>query len=352
MKVLIFIILISSSWAAIGQQDTSSHKKIKILPVPAFGYSPETKTYIGAVALFTLDLFNDSLTRTSNAKIEFNYTWRKQIISEIQWNYFTKHEKWFTQGLLHYSKYPDYYYGIGENTADTAEILYQSDRLKIDLNLLRSIKRNVFIGLGIRHFQYAAIQSDSSLLSFPELSSQKNYGLSTIFLNDHRNNILTPVHGHYLKIQFEFNLSSSNYSRTTLDLRKYFSWGTKLPQVLSARLYSSHVSPGAPFYDIALLGGDAFVRGYFYGRFRTKNLTTLQSELRTDLFWRIGLSVFGGYSMIYRNLDNLTSTNFKPNAGIGLRFLVDKNERTNLRFDFAIGQDGQNGFYISFGESF
>ncbi len=56
--------------------------------------------------------------------------------------------------------------------------------------------------------------------------------------------------------------------------------------------------------------------------------------------------------MIYKNLDNLTSTNFKPNAGVGLRFLVDKNERTNLRFDYAIGQDGQKGFYISFGESF
>jgi hypothetical protein len=42
----------------------------------------------------------------------------------------------------------------------------------------------------------------------------------------------------------------------------------------------------------------------------------------------------------------------KPNAGIGLRFLVDKNEDTHLRIDYAIGVERQSGLYISFGESF
>jgi hypothetical protein len=42
----------------------------------------------------------------------------------------------------------------------------------------------------------------------------------------------------------------------------------------------------------------------------------------------------------------------KWNAGMGLRFLVDKQDRTNLRFDYAVGQDGNRGFYFSFGESF
>jgi hypothetical protein len=35
-----------------------------------------------------------------------------------------------------------------------------------------------------------------------------------------------------------------------------------------------------------------------------------------------------------------------------LRFLVDKKEGTNLRFDNAIGSGKNSGFYISFGESF
>ncbi len=41
-------------------QDAAKVKKIKILPVPVFGYSPETRTYVGAVMLFTLDLYGDA----------------------------------------------------------------------------------------------------------------------------------------------------------------------------------------------------------------------------------------------------------------------------------------------------
>lgn len=353
MKLFALSFLLVFCSSAIAQEaDSVKPKRIKVLPVPAFGYAPETKTYIGAVALFTLDLYQDSITRTSNAKIEFNYTWKKQIITEIQWNYFTRAEKWFTQGLLHFSKYPDFYYGIGTSMPDSAQISYESDRIKIDVNLLRSIKGNLFTGIGFRHYSYSAIRSEADLSAFPELYTRKNTGISAIVLKDQRNNILTPTKGYYLKLLGEYNFSSIDYQRITLDARKYFHWGKKLPQVLSGRLYSNHVIGSAPYYDLSLIGGDLFVRGYFYGRFRANNLTTIQSELRTDLFWRIGLSVFGGYTMIYDKVSSLNSSNFKPNGGIGLRFMVDKNERTNLRFDYALGQNGQSGFYVSFGESF
>ena len=94
-----------------------SIKRVKILPVPTIGYSPETSTYLGAVTLFTLNMFKDSLTRTSNAKFEFNYTWNKQLILDTEWNYFFKEEKWFTKGKLQYSDYPDFYYGVGSKTS-------------------------------------------------------------------------------------------------------------------------------------------------------------------------------------------------------------------------------------------
>jgi len=49
--------------SVVGEQ----HRRLKVLPVPAFGYEPETEWHIGAVALFTLNLFQDiDSTRTSN----------------------------------------------------------------------------------------------------------------------------------------------------------------------------------------------------------------------------------------------------------------------------------------------
>ncbi len=87
-------------WSTWFDANRSSGYKVKVLPVPAFGYSPETKSYIGAVCLINLNFYQDCFTRSSNAKIEFNYSWYKQVILETDWNYFYKHENWFTQWLV------------------------------------------------------------------------------------------------------------------------------------------------------------------------------------------------------------------------------------------------------------
>ena len=137
-----------------------------------------------------------------------------------------------------------------------------------------------------------------------------------------------------------------------IDFRKYYSWGLGENQTIAGRFYNSFIIGEPPFYDYSLIGGDKFVRGYFYGRFRDNNLSTFQIEYRLKLLWRFGLATFGGLSMIYHEIDRIDQDNFKPSAGLGLRFLVDKKENTNLRFDYAIGNKGQSGFYVSFGESF
>jgi hypothetical protein len=50
----------------------AKRRNLSILPVPAFGYEPETKAYIGAVCLFNWRFRNDTVARPSNAKVEVN----------------------------------------------------------------------------------------------------------------------------------------------------------------------------------------------------------------------------------------------------------------------------------------
>lgn len=335
---------------------TGQEKKLKnnitVLPVPAIGYSPETKTYLGAVTLFTIRNTNDSLARTSNAKIEFNYTWNKQVILESAWNYFFSKEKWFTRGVIHYSKYPDLYYGIGFNTPNSGEINFQSNRFIFELDLFRKIQKNQFLGFGFNYKNYGNIEYQTNSIVYPELKNENNFGLKVLQLADSRNNILSPSNGRYFEFSNSFNFSSSFYYKTSLDFRSYFGLGNSNKNVLAGRIYHSSLFGSPPFYDFAVIGGDKYARGYYLGRFRDKNFSTVQVEYRRDLFWRIGMATFGGISMVYKKVQNIGYKNFKPNAGIGLRFLVDKNEGTNLRIDYAIGVQNQSGFYISFGESF
>ena len=332
--------------------DSTKVRKVKILPVPAFGYAPETRYYVGAVSLFTIDAYQDSLTRKSTAKVEFNYTWNKQIILESEINYFFKEEKWFLGSTMHYSKYPDRYYGIGAQSLDSDEVLFQSNRLKLDIELSRQIRPKVFLGGGIRYFNYSNIGtfSDTVVLQ-SELRSLSNIELKVDLFKDDRDRILTPTLGSFYKLTVGLNYANAFYLHILADARKYYSFGKNKNHVIAARFLQTSVAGNAPFYDLAILGGDRIARGYFYGRFRDQHLSTLQAEYRSPYLWRFGLAAFGGTSLLY-GTGNLTSESVKPNVGVGLRFLVDKNDRTNLRFDYAIGRDGQSGFYVSFGESF
>ena len=350
IMMLIIAILVAGT---VHCQESKPGKRISVLPVPAIGYSPETRTYIGAVTLFTFNNRNDSTTRSSNASIEFNYTWNKQLILESDWNYFSPREEWFTRGLVHYSKYPDLYYGIGFNTTEAGEVNFQSTRFIFDVDVFRKLKNKMFLGLGFAYKSFGNIENlGDTLIFYPELKDENNFGLKVIFLKDARNNILSPSKGDYFEFSNAFNIGSSFYTKISFDYRHYLGFGTSEKHTLAGRFYHTSVLGSPPFYDYSVIGGDKYVRGYYLGRFRDNNFSTLQLEMRNHLFWRIGISTFGGISMVYGQFSNIETESFKPNAGVGLRFLVDKNEGTNLRFDYAIGARNQSGFYISFGESF
>ena len=350
VSVLIIALLLGKT----GQcQENKPVKRVSVLPVPAIGYTPETKTYVGLVTLFTFNNTLDSLTRSSNAKLEFVYTWNKQMIFESDWNYFFPTEKWFTKGrVVYFSKYPDLYYGIGFDSPSSGEISFESNRLIFNAELFRNIKNKLFLGAGINYTDYRNIKSLNDSLFYPELKDENNLGIKIIFLKDARNNILSPSKGDYIEVSNSLSYGTSLYSKISLDYRYYFGFGKTKTNILASRFYHSSVFGTPPFYDYPMIGGDKYVRGYYLGRFRDKNFSTVQLELRNHLFWRFGISTFGGISMVYEQVGNIENESFKPNAGVGLRFLVDKNEGTNLRIDYAVGAQNQSGFYISFGESF
>ena len=326
-------------------------KRIRILPVPTIGYTPETRLYFGAVALFTINLYQDGITRTSNAKIEFNYTLNNQIIVETGWNYFFRKDSWFTRGTIAFARYPDYYFGVGATTSDSNEVRYQSNRFIVDVDLLKKIKGPLFIGTGFRYLSYADISMLEGVNTYDELADASNFGFRLVGLYDSRNNILTPLTGTYIELAITPNFGSFEYTSIQFDARQFWLLNPKKLSVLASRIVHSSVLGTPPFYDYALLGGDQQARGYFFGRYRDQNLNAIQLEYRQDIWWRLGFAVFGGVNLVSKDW-NIRTENVKPNLGLGLRFLVDKTEGTNLRLDYAIGQDGQSGFYISFGESF
>ncbi len=346
-KRLIFCLIFSSTFTFLLAQDSIRAKKVKILPLPTFGHSPETRTYVGLVSLFTLDFYNDTVTRISNAKLEGTYTWNKQLIIEGGWNYFFQKEKWFSKGLIHYSFFPDLYYGVGPNTPENNRTAFDSRRVIMEGFGLKKVGAKIFSGLNLKYMRYSNVDADTSTHYFSELKYASNVGLGFTFLLDQRNNLLGATKGKYLNVNTSYYYSNRQYVKIFLDARAYKIWNEKW--VWANRFFHESNFGTPPFFDYAFLGGDKFVRGFYYGRFRDKNLSSLQSEIRFPLFWRIGFAGFGGISLLFSDFNSFDA---KHNAGIGLRFLIDKKDKTYMRFDYAIGEGKNSGFYVAFGEAF
>lgn len=356
--IIFFTCLHLYSFAFKTENDSLKTRKLGILPVPAFGYAPETRGYIGAVCLFTFHIRHDSLTRISSSKAEFNYTWNKQIIISAGWSVWSKNNNYFFKGDNSFQKFPENYWGIGNNTVNDTKELYSANRIELDNIFYKQIAQNFYAGLGFR-FQ------DINRIRYAENSHLKNKAvtggtggissgivLSTFF--DSRKNRLNPEgKSKYLSLGFSFfdKLLGSNFTfnQVETDIRFYFNTGKK--QLIAIQNHNIFSAGLPPFRMMALLGSDSDMRGYYRGRYRDLNYLSLQAEYRLTVYRRWGIVAFTGLGDVFSTTSDLSLSKIKYSAGGGLRFKIDRKENINLRLDYAIGKS-TSGFYVVFGEAF
>ncbi|GAA4381240.1 BamA/TamA family outer membrane protein [Hymenobacter koreensis] len=357
LSAALLALLTSAHGAAL--PDSTKLRRVGVLPVPAIGYSPETRGYVGAVALLTLRLYpHDTATRTSNAKVEVNFTRNRQRIFNAEWTLLLRREQYLSQGLVSYQRFPEYFWGVGNDAPESAKELLDSRRVELRATFLRQLRPFVFAGprVQLQHL-YDLRPAAGGLLErgqVPGSGGGTSSGAGYEVVYDGRDNLLNPQRRGYVRLaQTYFGGwlgSDFRFTRYELDARRYRRLGRKV--VLAGQLTATLHSGQPPFRMLALLGSDADMRGYYRGRFRDRQYAAAQAELRVPLFWRVGAVAFGGAGQVARNLGGFGLHDLKPSAGVGLRFLVDKRENVNLRFDYGVGQQGNSGFYVAFGEAF
>ena len=92
------------------------------------------------------------------------------------------------------------------------------------------------------------------------------------------------------------------------------------------------------------------MRGSYLGRFRDKSMTMLQTEHRASIVWRIGLVAFYGMGAVAPKVSKCTVAAVAC-LWRGLRLLLDKKKKQNVRFDVGFTQDG-TAYYLTIGEAF
>lgn len=338
-------------------------KVIAFLPTP--GYAPQSKFLVQAVINVALRNAN---ANTSILNLLLIYTQNKQSILQYTTSYFSKNNKYYFSTDWRLMNYPQATYGLGMNTSLDHAIDMNFRYLKLYQSLMRSVGKNLYVGIGYQYDYHWRIQSmvdDDKVESISDYrlgvsGKSVSSGPTISLLFDSRANSMNATQGMYANLVFKQSLkslgSNTNYQSLLIDARKYFDLSGNANHILAFWSYNFFTRGAVPYLDMPSTGWDTNVntgRGFIQGRFRGENLMYFETEYR---FAITGNQLLGG--ILFSNLQTvseISNNRFRkiiPAIGAGLRIRVNKFSRANLAIDYGVGGDGSHNLYFNFGEVF
>ncbi len=342
--------------------DTSDISKPQFLVYPTLAYAPETSWEIGLSSLYVYYAKRDTANRLSEINGFTFFTLENQYGLWFDHAIYSDQNDWFFLGRIRLQSFPLKYYGIGMDSDPEYLALVDANQILIKERVLRKIRKNLFAGiemdfqrLGSVDFRRAEASPDFNL---PRGSAgSTNFGIGAGIVYDNRHNVLNVRDGLFSELAYlRFSPAFSTFGFHTVisDTRIFRPIGKN--NVLAAQLLGQFNSGDVPFNQLALMGGESIMRGYYTGRFRDKNQIASQVEMRflplpLGFTERIGAAVFGGVATVFPDFSNLNLNKIVWSAGGGLRFLLFPKKDIYTRLDYALTAEG-SGFYLFIGEAF
>lgn len=329
-----------------------------LIPLPVIFYQPETGLGFGVTAVkYARMTPGDTISPPSSFSLIGIYTTKSQLILGLSGDTYFDEDRWRLATTLAYSRFPTKYWGIGNDTPDSAEVDYTPAALALRLWPQKRVGEGWYAGLAaILLDRQIKEVGDSSFFApgeAPGAEDEQLLGIRGSLVRDTRDSTVFPRRGsyHQLLVDLFANVwfGDSGFGLYTLDLRGYFPVARS--HVLALRALGMASSGAPPFDQVPQLGGESLLRGYYQGRYRDRTLIAFQAEYRFPLFWRLGAAGFGAAGQVAPDVGSVGLDRFWFSGGAGLRFLLARKEGLNVRMDLAVAE-GSTGFYLSFGEAF
>lgn len=256
------------------------------------------------------------------------------------------------------------FFGIGSQTSQAQETNYT------DRELLGHITAGIYVGPGQRvlwteRLRNVEIQpgivpdlrfTQSVFPAIRGTGGSTVWGHKLAFLEDTRDDTLTPTIGHYLSLFAELAQSlsagtSTVFSKYGIEYRMLIPNATKrFIFVFRGRLDATVGGDDVPFFERSSLGGQNTLRAFGVGRFVDNHSLVFNFEQRIQLFHlRIVGTVVEIETAPFLDVGKVANTfryrafsQYEANPGIGFRAIA----RPNVvgRVDFASGNEGQAVF--------
>lgn len=363
IRFSLIVAFCSSSLFCQAQLDSlKKSKRLRFTPLPVIYYSPETRLGFGALvaANFETTKTPDSVTLGSYAQTYFLYTLNKQYDWGTQFRIYGPLNNYIFSARINYTFFPEYYWGISTEDPKSNKDTIAYNRVGMDFRFFKAINKHVYVGVAGRLNSIDNIESQAGSFTTDQPTGYTGYwvlGFAPGLTIETRDNAVYPRKGFFLEALFyyhpEWNSNSFDYQNFRLDVRKYFPTNLISKMDVFALQLIANVNAGdVPFKDMADIGGSSMMRGYYSGFYRYKNLYAFQAEYRAHIWWRIGFTTWIGAALTTDTWYQFFENPVKPNAGIGLRIMMNKKDRLNVRLDQGFGKAGQQGFYLDIAEAY
>jgi hypothetical protein len=367
----LFIFILSDAFSQSGnavQPDTLSkfdrfnkkaEKLFKIIPAPIVTYSSEAGNTFG---LAKFNVFRpskkDSVSKPSKIAAVVSFSTKGRVNVSISNDLIVKENRYMFLSYFNYKETPEYLLGIGNDVSVDNVEQVTIKRTKFSTTALIRVMKNYYAGISLDLSNYFGIKTESnSFLIRDHVSGLKggtDIGVGISAGLDSRDNRYNPHGGAFFLSTVVFYPESlgSRYEFTTvyIDSRRYFNpWFRHIVAVQATTTYSSG---DVPFYDLAQLGGEDRMRGYYKGALRDKVLVDAQVEYRMPIWNIFGITTWVATGRVMDAYKNFSFDGLWLSYGGGIRIRVDSKNNTNLRLDIGAGPDGIRGFYFNFAEAF
>lgn len=342
--------------------DTTAKAESQLLVYPIAAYSPETSVEFGVSSLFVRYAKGDTNNRLSEVNALAFYTLHNQYGGIIEHALYSDKNSWFLLGKLKFQSFPLTFYGIGAESPNVKLANVDAFQFQIKERGLRKIYGNFYGGVevDIQHLGNVKFHDYDTAVAYDlplGHEGSTNFGVGLGALYDNRHNVLNVRHGFFSELAFlHYNPSlGSKYEFTSIfsDVRWFHP--IKNRNVLAFHAVGQFTSGNPPFNQLALLGGESIMRGYYLGRFRDRNLLATQVEYRMLPLWfakRWGATIFASSGLVYNQLNHIERDHLLAAGGVGARFLLFPKKDVWIRADFAVNNEGGYGIYIFVGEAF
>ena len=333
------------------------NKKIDFGFIPGPNYSSTTGLGLGLLgtATYSADRSDPTLPR-SNASVYSNMTTAGFFVVGLRGNHIFPHENFQLDYKVNLSTFSTSYWGMGYANADNDdnETDYRRNRINAMARFMVKLAPNTYIGpfVNYRVTQARGVNEDFSYLWQGQDKTIHTYTAGLSFTYDSRDFMLNASKGVFVQIDQTFTprcFGNGKYNFSTTEAT--FATYGKLWKgaILAGELHGQFNYGHTPWSQLATVGSNDRMRGYYEGRYNDKNVIEGQLELRQHIKGRNGVVAWVALANAFPDFKNIAWRYTLPNAGVGYRWEFKK--RINIRVDYGFTRNG-GGFIFNINEAF